>query len=398
MIEGRHIICFGDEEWNFPGSLQRLLRGIAARNEITYISSLGVRTPRPTLKDARKAFSKLAGWVGRRTVSNDSRTESVRVIHPVAIPLYNSRAGARLSGRVVYRQLRRAGVFPPGKNAIVMSALPTAAPVVAHLGDFPVVFYYTDKQSAYAGVNRRVMEALEREMSERAAFCVATAENVASELRAYNPNTYWIDHGIDFDMFQRGRAVTPPDIAALPRPLVGFVGGLTFWVDRRPIVELARRRPDVSIVLVGKTYNDWSDVASIPNVHLLGPKPYAEMPGYVASFDVCLLPFHVTDWEIHANPLKTLEYFACGKPVITSALPNVTRYGELVYPFCEPAELPRLLDEALHEPAGRAQARMEIARQKAHPHEVEEFSALVEKYIESPCSERPAAAAPARTL
>jgi glycosyltransferase involved in cell wall biosynthesis len=378
LIDGRDIICFGDEEWLFPGSLQRLLRGLAVKNRVTYITSLGVRTPHPSLKDITKAVSRVRRWFQhkpRRTA------DPVRVITPAAIPLYDSLAITRLSGRLVYEQLRRAGVFPPPNSAVVMTALPTAGPVLEHLHDVPVIFYSTDKQSAYAGANRRVLETLERELALRARFCVATAENVACELRAYNPNTYWIDHGIDFEMFQRGQGPLPADIAGLRRPIVGFVGGLTHWVDRAPILALARQRPDLSIVLVGKIYNDWSDVVSLPNVHWLGPKPYSEMPAYIASFDVCLLPFHVGDWEIHANPLKTLEYFACGKPIVTSSLPNVTRYGELVYPYHSPAEVAERVADALAEPQSRRQMRIEIARTKAHPHEVEEFCACVERHI-----------------
>jgi hypothetical protein len=46
------------------------------------------------------------------------------------------------------------------------------------------------------------------------------------------------------------------------------------------------------------------------------------MPGYVASFDVGIVPFLVTRMTEGVSPLKMYEYMAAGKPVVATPLPT----------------------------------------------------------------------------
>jgi hypothetical protein len=81
--------------------------------------------------------------------------------------------------------------------------------------------------------------------------------------------------GVSFERFERVRnlaAPPPADIASLPRPIVGYVGGLHQWVDQQLVVETARRMPDVSFALVGPEQSDISLLKTCPNIHLLGQR------------------------------------------------------------------------------------------------------------------------------
>ena len=67
----------------------------------------------------------------------------------------------------------------------------------------------------------------------------------------------------------------------------------------------------------------WSDSRSFTNVRWLGPKPYSELPRYVAAFDVGLIPYVENDYTRSCFPLKLYEYLAAGKPVVASGLPEL---------------------------------------------------------------------------
>jgi glycosyltransferase involved in cell wall biosynthesis len=69
----------------------------------------------------------------------------------------------------------------------------------------------------------------------------------------------------------------------------------------------------------------------LPNVHLLGQKPYSALPGYCRGFDVGIIPFRINELTVRANPLKLREYLAAGLPVVSTALPEVARYDGLVH-------------------------------------------------------------------
>jgi glycosyltransferase involved in cell wall biosynthesis len=123
----------------------------------------------------------------------------------------------------------------------------------------------------------------------------------------------------------------PDDLRALPRPVIGFFGLLADWVDLDLVRAIAMARPDWSFALVGKHATGVGAVRGLPNVHLLGQKPYALLPAYCRGFDVGMIPFRSNALTLRANPLKLREYLAAGLPVVSTSLPEVARYHALVH-------------------------------------------------------------------
>src|SRR6185436_5165518 len=79
-------------------------------------------------------------------------------------------------------------------------------------------------------------------------------------------------------------------------------------------------------VILGKATTDVSCLR-LPNVHLLGRKPYADLPAYCKAFDVALNPFRINQLTLNANPLKVREYLAAGLPVVATDIPEVAVLG-----------------------------------------------------------------------
>src|SRR5205085_10208594 len=74
---------------------------------------------------------------------------------------------------------------------------------------------------------------------------------------------------------------------------------------------------------------DPADLPRRANIHYLGPKKYDELPGYLAGWDVALLPFARNESTRFISPTKTPEYLAGGKPVVSTPILDIVRlYGE----------------------------------------------------------------------
>ena len=75
------------------------------------------------------------------------------------------------------------------------------------------------------------------------------------------------------------------------------------------------------------------DPATLPrrsNIHWLGMKDYADLPVYLAGWDVALMPFAINDSTRFISPTKTPEYLAAGLPVVSTPIRDVERqYGDL---------------------------------------------------------------------
>jgi glycosyltransferase involved in cell wall biosynthesis len=109
----------------------------------------------------------------------------------------------------------------------------------------------------------------------------------------------------------------------LKNPIVGFIGAIYDWIDIDLICKLAEAHPDYSILLVGPVNFGKNDLAKHSNILMVGTKRYETLPQYLSYMDVCLIPFKINKLTLASNPIKLYEYLAAGKPVVSTALPEV---------------------------------------------------------------------------
>ena len=129
-------------------------------------------------------------------------------------------------------------------------------------------------------------------------------------------------NGVDADRWDpaQWRDQPPPqDLAAIPRPWIGYAGALAKRTDVDLIDRLAQSRPEWSIVLLGPLMDrDWHRrLLGRANIHFLGDKHYDVLPSYVAHFDVGCV-FHLLKPVENMDPTKIYEYLACGLPVVST--------------------------------------------------------------------------------
>lgn len=107
------------------------------------------------------------------------------------------------------------------------------------------------------------------------------------------------------------------------RPVVGFFGGLDDHTsDIALVTEAARRATDMTFVFVGSVSADVSGLRALPNVQLLGQRPYEQIPHYGKCFDVAIMPWRQNRWIQACNPIKLKEYLAVGEARGQHALPR----------------------------------------------------------------------------
>jgi glycosyltransferase involved in cell wall biosynthesis len=140
---------------------------------------------------------------------------------------------------------------------------------------------------------------------------------------------------------------------------------------------LADALPEASIVLVGPVMVDLGAERLPPNVHVLGNRPYAELPAYVQAFDVGLIPYLLNDWTVSVDPLKLLEYLAAGIPVIATPLPEVQKYTSVVRQGGTPASFLAAVYSALESDEADRVAGRETAARNTWSRRAAEFLDIV---------------------
>ncbi len=139
-------------------------------------------------------------------------------------------------------------------------------------------------------------------------------------------------------------------------------------LDTDLIAAVAAARPDWQLVMVGPVVKiDPAELPRAANIHYLGGKSYAELPSYIAGWDVALLPFAMNDSTRFISPTKTPEYLAAGRPVVSTPIRDVIRpYGErgLAHIAATADEFVAAVEAALREDAGeRLRAADELLSQ-----------------------------------
>jgi glycosyltransferase involved in cell wall biosynthesis len=361
-LRGQDMLCFSHDWTGDPLSKTHLMRMFARDNRVLWINSIGYRTPSLNKADVSRAFRKLAALRNRlREVE-----PNLFVLNPIAIPAYGSSLVRRLNQRLLKWQIcwamRRLGFRRP----IDWVFNPAAAVVAGTLGEEAVIYYCVDEFSAFSGVATAQIADLETQLIKKADAVVVSAEELYKTKAPLNSKTVLVRHGVDFDHFRKAldaETVVPEEIRNLPRPIIGFFGLIADWVDLDLIAAAARRWPHGSVVLLGKVTTDVSALQSLPNVKLLGRKPYTDLPGYSKGFDVALNPFRINRLTLNTNPLKVREYLAAGLPVVSTAIPEVEILG-LCRIASNAAEFLAEIEAALADP-GPSAARSESMREES---------------------------------
>lgn len=214
------------------------------------------------------------------------------------------------------------------KYALFISA-PLFTPLVRNLR--PTVFMADAqdnllKHKAYR--NTPHLENYYQYWKNNADALIANSPETTRWLQQGRADAECIPNGVDAAFFKKDNIYdTLADIRPLKRPIIGFAGKMQEMLDVELIKRLIMAMPDVSFVFIGQLLNPrWVKCLwRYPNVHYLGDKPYDQLPEYLASFDVCIIPYH-QERQHGVDPIKFYEYLAMGKPVVTTLVGDVARY------------------------------------------------------------------------
>jgi glycosyltransferase involved in cell wall biosynthesis len=325
-LTGRDIVCFSNDWDGDPLSKMHAMKILARANRVLWVNSLGNRRPSLTARDLRRIAAKLRG----AAFGIQERHPNIHVLTPLAIPLYGSELVRAANGALLRVQVERAMDKLGFKEPISWSFLPSAAPVCGELGEALVVYHCVDEFSAFAGSPAAQIRELERRLLARADVVICSSERLRRDKERLNPQAFLVQHGVDLEHFAQAfnpATPVPAEVRHLPGPVIGFWGLIADWVDLGLVRYVADAFSGGSVVLLGASATDLSPLQGARNVHVLGRKPYADLPRYAKAFDLALMPFRVNELTLAANPLKVREYLAAGLPVVSTAIPEVERLG-----------------------------------------------------------------------
>ncbi|HVG42086.1 MAG TPA: glycosyltransferase family 1 protein [Chitinophagaceae bacterium] len=202
---------------------------------------------------------------------------------------------------------------------------PMAIPFTNHLKPEMVVYDCMDELAAFKFAPPALKEN-EKTLLKKADVVFTGGYSIYESKKNSHHNIYPFPSSIDKAHFATARTLKsePKDQAKIPHPRFGFFGVIDERLDIELIGKAAAAKPEWQFIIIGPVVK--IDPATLPkhkNIHYIGGKDYKELPQYLASWDVAMIPFAMNESTKFISPTKTPEYLAAGKPVISTPIKDV---------------------------------------------------------------------------
>ncbi|MEZ5898158.1 MAG: glycosyltransferase [Hyphomicrobiaceae bacterium] len=356
------IICIGGEDWWYHNRGHfdfQIMRRLAKNRPVLFVNSIAVRMP------SLKEKSQFASRIGRKLKSLARGLVHVEdnfwVFSPFSAP---GPSGEKLTRWALAPQIKlaatRAGIHRP----LLWIHCPAGATLADEISHAALVLQRTDRFEAFPEADPQIVGAQIAKLKAEADLVVYCNPELMAQEQGEVKRQLLVTHGVDLETFVtagRSRAPGPADVAFMRRPRVGFIGGIDAHTFDPPLfVSTARRLPEFEFALIGgcSLPEGWCD---LPNVKLLGRRPYDAIASYMAAMDVLIMPWNNSEWIKACNPIKLKEYLAVGRPVVTTDFPALEKYRDLVHVAQGPSAFAKAIRNAYEQRYDADKARARVA-------------------------------------
>ncbi len=390
MLSGQNIVCFApDPSWHHLWrNRHQIMTRLARKNRILFVEP----TPylRPVVADVRQQ-----GLAVLRRSTFFSPMENLWVYRsPNLYPISGKTTLRQLTLALRQRHLRRTLARLDMAHPILWVFRYDLGEMVGRLDEKLVIYHAVDEYAGYAlsspGPQRhehaqRILR-MERKLLQQADLVFVTSPRLRESKLAWNRHIYVVPNGVDFLHFSRAPQQLPADILSSSPPRIGYAGAINEKIDIDLLEYIARQRPDWSLILVGpvlfKQPERLDALRAMPNVFFLGAKPVQDLPAYMHAFDVSLMPYAHNLWTENIDPLKLYEYLATGRPIVSTSIPAVQEFRDVVRIEDNREAFVLAIEQALEEDTvDMRRKRQDVARQHTWDQRIETLSSIIQGYL-----------------
>ena len=325
------IVVFSDDWFGLPFSCKHLFKHFPPHIPILWVETIGLRSPSFNFYDFKRAGKLIRDWLKKNPVPGNNLPENLRIVNPLQIPYNHIPIVRSFNQRKMIKNIGNLTNNKSSRKRVILTTWPFLGGLFGKLNEDLTVYYRVDDFSEFPGVRRDLIQTLEVEIIQKADMVIASSENLT--FLPYGHKAFYLPHGVDYEHFtkQDKDSRTGSVISAIPHPIIGFFGLLNSWLDLEVIDRVAALHKQWSFVFIGPSQMPESQLPRRENIYYIGPLSYEVLPAVATNFDVGLIPFRINKLTLAVNPLKLLEYFALGLPVVSTPLPEVVKLGNLVH-------------------------------------------------------------------
>jgi glycosyltransferase involved in cell wall biosynthesis len=386
-LKTKDIVLLSTADWDNPfwTNKQHVAVQFAKLGHRTfYIDSLGLRRPSASAQDMGRIARRLRKAI---RVPRQVR-ENLWVWSPLVLPFQHYALNRQINYHVLNCMLNFWLCSLGMKKELLWTYNPLTTDFLK-VGSFDkLVYHCVDEVKAQPGMPETTIEKTEKDLVKRSNVVFVTSLKLLETRKKLNLNTHYFPNVADFDHFSKARDVgtsIPDDLENIPLPRVGFIGAISgYKIDFNLLRYVAEKRPMWSIVLIGKVGegDPWTNlniIDELPNIYLLGPRPYSDLPKYLKGFDVAILPNMTNEYTESMFPMKFFEYLAAGKSVVSVDLPALKDFHEVVCLSKTPEEFIKGIEESMRNDDSKLEMRLAVAEEHTYEKRTKKMLEMLQK-------------------
>lgn len=391
QIRNEKILIIGFPAWegDYLKSTVQLASELARHNEVLYVEYPF------TWKDVvmgRLGKSK-APW--RRILGKEERLRKLKLengasLHVLTLPpmtpvnFISSEAIYDVmmlkNAKCAYKSIRSAmGEMGMERPVVINAFNPFLGVFLARQFEEKALLYYCYDEISAAKWAGRHGARLEHRLMQEADAVITSSAPLFMAKKVHARRSFLVKNGVDFDLFNR----TSSGSATPQSSLVGYLGSLDERIDFDLLEKAIKALPHRNFRFVGRVNSPKADrLRKYSNVEIMGPQDPSTLPDWVASFDVCMIPFLKNELTAGIYPLKINEYFAAGKPVVTTSFGDLSDFEHLADVAGSDEDFIAKIEDHLREgDDGRSEKRIEFASQNSWTARAEKMTKAINEVV-----------------
>jgi hypothetical protein len=394
ILKGQSIIYFGPEKWDgLWRNRHQLMARFSKFNKVLYVEPrTGLKVTRRKLKN--REINLRTFW---QNLKNDRYEKVANNLYIYSNPIFFPFSGRPLlngMSQFLWCTLLKYNISKIGlKKPIIWLSRPQMVNLIGKFNEKLSIYHVVDEYSSYSGVDaiqKAKLKEFEKKILNRTDIVIVVSKNLFLSKKRFNRNTYLVPNAVDYDTYSKALFSTeksPEDMTKLKKPIIGYSGKIGAKLDLNLVYYMAKLHPNWSLALIGVTderhcKNKLNRLKNLKNVYFLGFKKVSELPLYVKTFDVCILPYLINEHSKNISPLKLYDYMALGKSIVSTDIPSAHLFKDVIRIGTHKEEFVLEVEKALLEDSNDLfNKRREIASQNTWDKRVYHISQLIQRHL-----------------
>jgi len=378
MIRGHIILFFPLVDWDTPWQrYQHLALRFSNANRVIYVNSPAAITY------LRRSPAHLAKKWLRFIRGKEKINSNLSIYHPPpCLPCERiSKWVNRLNQYILFLYLK---IFVKSEDNIILWINDPYKYLMTKLLKPRIAVYDCPDAIVFQNgrLRQKVYDELKRKVLKESTISFFTSKALLAQGRKYSETCFYVPNGVDARSFRRASYRVPDDMRKLQGIILGAVGTFDERIDLELIEFVLETIKYATLLLVGPVQMKLGNLARHPRVVLSGKREYEEIPSFINKFDVALIPYRINKVTMAVYPVKLHEYLILGKPVVSTDLPEVRQFSNVIWVGHSKEEFARQVQEALADnDETKREKRVEVAKNNSWERRITDISNSIERYL-----------------